>query len=92
MDISEKLGLGKQQPELDFVNINIDTDIPLFIDPYFIGSRSEPWCKQASETIKDYFQNLITLIKNNDPRAWELFNNLGEPNETCLGLSGKATR
>ena len=87
MEISRKLNLGKEQPELDFVNIDVDTDTPLFLDPYFIGTGKDNWCMRASSTIKGYFQTLITLIKNNDPRAWELFMNLGEPNETCSGLS-----
>lgn len=87
MEISESLNLGKKQPELDFVDIDIETDMPLFIDPYFIGCRSDPWCIRASTTIKNYFQTLISLIRNNDARAWDMFANLGEPNETCLGLS-----
>jgi hypothetical protein len=87
MKISEILNLGKQQPELDFVDIDTSSDMRLFLDPYFLANRSDPWSVQACETIRNYFQTLISQIRAKDPNARNLLVNLGEPNETCLGFS-----
>ena len=87
MRISEILKLGKQQPELDFVDIDTSADMRLFLDPYFLANRDDPWSIQACETIRNYFQTLINLVRAKDPNAKNLLVNLGEPNETCLGFS-----
>lgn len=39
MKISERLGIEKTQFELDFVDIDIDGDLPLFIDPIYIYQK-----------------------------------------------------
>jgi len=87
MRISRHLKIGKQQPELDFVDIDTKADIPLFLDPYFLANRADQWSLRASETIRDFFQNLIDTLRADDPKAFKLLSHLHEPNETCLGLS-----
>ena len=39
MKISELFGITKSQHELDFVDVDIDSDTPLFLDPYFIAKN-----------------------------------------------------
>ena len=39
MKISELFGLKQSQHELDFVDVDIDSDTPLFLDPYFIAKN-----------------------------------------------------
>jgi hypothetical protein len=87
MRISQIFQLGKQQPELDFIDVDIDEDIQLFIDPYFIANRNDPWSINVSDTVRGYFQNLIDKLRDDDPEAVKLMSYLHEPNETCLGLS-----
>lgn len=87
MRIGRYFKTGKQQPELDFVDIDTNTDIPLFLDPYFIANRTDQWSVQASNTIRNFFQNLIDKLRANDRSAFKLLSHLHEPNETCLGLS-----
>lgn len=88
MKISEIFKLEKSQRELDFINIDVEQDLPLFLDPYFLSNRNDAWSISAYRTIQSYFQNVTKLLKDgNYSSAESLFQFLGEPNETCLGVS-----
>ena len=88
MKISEIFNLQKTQYELDFVDIDVDKDIPLFLDPYFISKMEFPFAENAYKTIKNYFDHLLGLLRGNHIReAKEIFSYLGETNEICLGMS-----
>jgi hypothetical protein len=90
MKISKIFNLEKTQYELDFVDVDISTDLPLFIDPYFLAQRNDAWSIDASRTIRSFFQHLVSLLANGFiDEARDMFTHLGEPNETCLGLSKK---
>lgn len=91
MRISEIYTLGKTQHELDFVDIDISKDMAVFLDPFFISTRNQPWCINANRTIKSFFQYAIDLIKLGKlDEARSIFVHLKEPNETCLGMSKSA--
>jgi len=64
MKISEIFNLGKTQFELNFVDIDIERDTQLFIDPYFLSTRPDPWSISASRTLTSFFEQFITLIRN----------------------------
>lgn len=88
MKISKYFNLGKSQYELDFVDIDIATDVPLFLDPYFLGTCGYPWAESANRTLYNFFQRLLTFLKSDQiDKARDHFSHLTEPNETCLGLS-----
>ena len=88
MRISKLFGLNKSQYELDFVDIDPDADIPLFLDPYFISKMEFPFAEEAYRTLKNYFDHLLALLRIGSIReAEEIFSYLGENNEVCLGLS-----
>lgn len=93
MKISERYKLQKTQFELDFVDIDTDCDTRLFIDPYLLGLRTDRWSVSAASTIRSFFSHFLDLVRSGDKeKAFELFSNLHEPNETCLGLSSGKPR
>ncbi|MEA4975054.1 MAG: hypothetical protein VB046_04890 [Paludibacter sp.] len=88
MKISQIYNLNKSQAELDFVDIDTSTDLPLFLDPFFLSKKPDTWSIEATLTLKSFFQNVIDLIRNNqEAEAKLLFEHLHEPNTTCLGMS-----
>lgn len=88
MRISKKLGLNVKQSELDFIDIDINNDTKLFLDPYFISKCDFPLANKMYMTIKNFFEYVLELLKEDSiDKAKEIFSYLGEPNETCLGMS-----
>jgi hypothetical protein len=88
MKISQLFELEKSQAELDFIDIDTKRDTPLFLDPFFLSKRSDPWSMRATRALQSFFQTLIDLIKaEKKSEARKLFEHLHEPNATCLGLS-----
>jgi hypothetical protein len=86
---SAHYGLNKSQTQLDFVDIDTDDDIPLFIDPYVFGKSTDAWSLQCDESVLSFFEAVLEAIRGgNVARGRRLLDNLSEPNETCLGLSG----
>ena len=83
MRISLVGDLNAGQFELDFVNIDIEKDTPLFLDPHFLGVRSDQWSVAASRTLRSFFQKFIDLVQaGNVDLARSLFNHFHEPNKT----------
>ena len=88
MKISEKLNLTKSQFELDFVDIDTERDIPLFIDSNLIRKYDSEFNAKFVETMDSFFSYLINTLSNNwDEQAKYLCSHLSEINETHLGLS-----
>lgn len=86
--ISEYYHLGKEQPELDFVDVPVHTDLRLFLDPYALRLEPDPWFTEATNLIVDFFETVLQCLRSyNERRALELLFHLAEPNETHLGLS-----
>ncbi|MBT3177821.1 MAG: hypothetical protein HN339_12880 [Desulfobacula sp.] len=85
---TEYFQIHKNQAELDFVDIPVDSDIPLFIDPFAISQRPDNWSHNCHRTIVSFFQNLINCIRNDaDSQAYQMLRFLKEPNETRFGFS-----
>jgi hypothetical protein len=93
MKISSYLKLGVTQHEIDFIDIDIDNDTPLFIDPHFLATRTDSWSKDATRSIRSFFRHFLTLVRlGKRGKALELFRFLREPNETRLGLSRRRSQ
>ena len=85
---SQFFELRKNQAELDFVDVPVDGDIPLFIDPFAISQRPDRWSQACHHTLISFFQRIVENIRSNrKEQAKELLLHLREPNETRLGLS-----
>jgi len=88
MRISRRFHLGVEQAELDFVDIDPSRDTRLFLDPYLLALAQDPWSIEASDTVRSFFRFFLGLLYSGETEeARLLFDNLHEPNETCLGLS-----
>jgi hypothetical protein len=93
MKISELFKLGVNQIQLDFVDINIERDYPIYLDPYLISIRNDPWSVEVDRTIKSFFLKVAEFIRNSEhSRAIEMFQFMSEPKETCLGTSKTGTK
>jgi hypothetical protein len=85
---SDYFKLGKSQAELDFVDIPIATDLPLFCDPYSFVIENDPWFIRANNVIVDFFEHLITFIRTDkEEQALKVLGHVGEVNEVHLGFS-----
>ena len=61
---SEYFRLNKQQAELDFVDVFIDDDKPLYIDPYVFKVRNDTWSVECNNIIDEFFNTVVNAIKN----------------------------
>lgn len=93
MRVSEYYTLELTQPSLDFVDVRLDTDVPLFVDPTALNLLDTEWGVRCRSIIHDYFGLVLECITNGEhDKAKALLGQLGEPNETHLGLSKKRSR
>jgi hypothetical protein len=93
MRVSEYFNLDRTQPFLDFVDVRIDTDIPVFLDPTSIREMDSDWGHQFSTPLQSFFQTVLKHIKQgNDQEAQQLLASLNERNEFHLGYSKGVSR
>ncbi len=93
MKISEIFKLEATQLELDFIDVDIEKDYPLYIDPLLISNNHNPWARSADLIIKNYFNKFKNAILENDiDKAQELMHFMSEPKETCLGVSQQGSQ
>ena len=86
--VSDHFKLGKSQAELDFVDIPLERDIRLFVDPYALSIENDLWFAECNNLVVDYFQLVVDSIRTTDYQtAQRLLFNLHEPNDAHLGLS-----
>lgn len=73
--------------EIDFIDIVVNDDRKLFIDPCLIEVNNSYWAKSAQLSINSFFKYFYQLYRNNSNKAGklELFNHAHEINATKLG-------
>lgn len=93
MRVSEKFNLGADQAGLDFVDVDVTDDVPVFIDPTAIRVQKGRWAYACQEDLQSFFQCLLKAIASGDrAQVKRLVSPLVEPNETHLGLSRGESR
>jgi hypothetical protein len=93
MRVSEFYRLGAEQPSLDFVDVRLETDTPLFVDPTALNLLDTEWGTRCKSLVQDYFSLVLQCIHDGDhTRAQRLLAALNEPNETRLGYSSDRPR
>lgn len=88
MQISKYYELGRNQSQLDFVDIKLNTDIPVFLDPTAIKSLDSPWGNELASLLQSFFEEVLVNIKGGRHSvAQALLASLSERNEFHLGFS-----
>lgn len=92
MRVADQYNLNREQPVLDFVNVDTTDDIKVFVDPRALRLLPSDWGNACVSIIQDFFKNLLSEIKSNPENARKLLRVLHEPNETHLGFSVDKSR
>jgi hypothetical protein len=86
--VSRHFKLGRRQPELDFVDVDIKGDVRLFVDPRALRLVRSPWADECVALVQDFFRSVLQAIRDgNFDVAQRMLEALREPNETHLGFS-----
>lgn len=79
--------------DIDFVDVHVDADTRLYIDPERIALSHHPFAAAANEAIDDFFNELCRAAAAHDRVAvYQLLSCGREPNETHLGMSTSRSR
>ncbi|MBV7300197.1 restriction endonuclease [Enterovibrio paralichthyis] len=93
MRFSEYFELGRTQAYLDFVDIPLNTDLAVFLDPSSIKSLDSDWGHELSSLLQTFFETVLRSIRNGEDRkAKALLASLKESNEFHLGYSAGRSR
>lgn len=93
MRVSQQYKLKRKQAELDFVDVPLDTDIPVFVEPTAIRALDTQWSSQCVALLQNFFSNVIGAVKGgNRARAVALLGSLNERNDFHLGYSSGRSR
>lgn len=63
MKVSEIFNLNKKQYELDFIDIDIDNEVPLFLDAHIFSWKDDLWSKECNLVVEDFFRHINELIR-----------------------------
>ncbi|GAE27478.1 hypothetical protein JCM9140_3626 [Halalkalibacter wakoensis JCM 9140] len=89
MRFSEAFRLpDSHQGNFDFLNIRIDSDNRLFIDPTRINAEESPIFQRCSDIVNDFFHTIFDLyVEGKTHEVRDYFRSSGESNEIFLGLT-----
>lgn len=93
MRVSEHYSLGVTQPSLEFLDVDIDGDTRVFVDPFAFHYLDTDWGNECVSLLQDFYGEVSHAVQHQDDgRSLYLLGQLGESNETHLGLSSGPSR
>lgn len=93
MRVSSHFHLNASQGELDFVDVDCENDLKVYIDPRALRLLPSTWAQECVSLIQNFFQHVLDEIRSgSNSHALRLIEGLSEPNETHLGLSRGKSR
>ena len=93
MRVSEHFNLGRGQGELDFVDVDVEGDTKLYVDPRALRLLTTEWGGECVSLIQHFFRTVLQAIRDGrDDDAKRILSGLREPNEVHLGLSRDRAR
>ncbi|MCK2183856.1 hypothetical protein [Halomonas getboli] len=88
MRFSEYFGLYRSQAYLDFVDVPLDTDLSVFVEPVAIKQLQSSWGNELASLLQTFFDKVLSCIRSgNNDEARRLLASLNESNEFHLGYS-----
>lgn len=86
--VTEFFNLNLRQDEIDFVDVPVQTDVKLFVDPFALSLSSAPWAAEASDRLQSFFQAVLKKIRTGDMvGARRMLEGVSEPDDARLGFS-----
>lgn len=86
MFLSEYMKTGKGHSNFEFVDIQLDMDNRIFIDPVLLQLVTDKWSIEANQHVQSYFDCLFTSLKNDRKNQInKLFSHAHEQNATKFG-------
>lgn len=84
--ISDHLGIGvKGHQNFEYVDVFLDDDNRLFIDPCMIEGAEDPWSQNAANIMRTFFDCMFDGLRNKTLYSSGLLSHAGEQNATKLG-------
>jgi hypothetical protein len=91
--VSEHYSLGVTQPSLEFLDVDIDGDTRVFVDPFAFHYLDTDWGNECVSLLQDFYGEVTHAVQHqDDDRSLYLLGQLGESNEAHLGLSSGRSR
>lgn len=88
MRVSTLFGLSGSQGTLEFIDVDVERDTALFIDPAAIAALNSPWGASCTSAVQTFFQSVLDrIVAGDEAGAKHLMGYLGEENATHLGYS-----
>lgn len=93
MRVSEYYNLQRSQGALEFVDVDIENDVPLFVDPGAIRLLQTTMAQECTSLVQSFFQRVLDAMQQGaHERAKGLLSTLSERNETRLGFTTSGAR